>query len=188
MAGHDLYIQLKLTPWSWALLKTLVVWTLESFPTFYGTRKFNTDFTRALYLSLSWARPIQSTSPHSTSTRFILILSTHPRLGLSNGLLHSGTPTNLYAFFSPNSCYIPRPSHPRLNYSNNTWQRRPIHIVFLIWYSKQVDSLIHSVHSLTINSLKILYRHLHIRTQNIKPLSEYPEYTVEFGVVVVCCQ
>jgi hypothetical protein len=38
---------------------------------------FNTEFTRVLHLSLSWARPIQSTSPHHTSTRSILILSLH---------------------------------------------------------------------------------------------------------------
>jgi hypothetical protein len=51
-----------------------------------------------LHLCLSWARPIQSTSPHSTSTRFTLILSTHLRLGLHSGLIPSGFPTNnLYA-------------------------------------------------------------------------------------------
>jgi hypothetical protein len=33
--------------------RSLVVWTLDSFPAFYGTRKFNTEFTRALHLSLS---------------------------------------------------------------------------------------------------------------------------------------
>jgi hypothetical protein len=49
---------------------------------------------------LSWARPIQSTSPHPTSPRSILILCTHPRLGLPRGLFPSGFPTdNLYAFF-----------------------------------------------------------------------------------------
>jgi hypothetical protein len=48
-----------ITPWSWALLeRSLVVWTLDSFPAFYGTRRFNTEFTRALSLSLSWARPM----------------------------------------------------------------------------------------------------------------------------------
>jgi hypothetical protein len=76
-----------------------VVRTLDTFPAFYGTRRLNTEFTRALHLPISWARPIQSTSPHPTSTRSILILSTHPRLGLPSGLFPSGFPTNnLYAF------------------------------------------------------------------------------------------
>jgi hypothetical protein len=37
---------------------------LDSFPAFYGTWRFTTKFTRALHLSLSWARQIQSTAPH----------------------------------------------------------------------------------------------------------------------------
>jgi hypothetical protein len=70
------------------------IYNICSFPVFYGNRRFNTEFTRALYLSLFWARPIQSTLPHSTSTRSILILSNHLRLGLPSGLLPSGFPTN----------------------------------------------------------------------------------------------
>jgi hypothetical protein len=60
-------------------------------------------FTRALHWSLSWARSIQSTPSHPISLRYILILSTHLRLGLPSGHLSSGFPTNiLYAFlFSP---------------------------------------------------------------------------------------
>jgi hypothetical protein len=46
-----------------------------NFPAFYGTRRFITAFTRALYRSLSWARSIQSISSHPTSLRSILILS-----------------------------------------------------------------------------------------------------------------
>jgi hypothetical protein len=49
--------------------------TLDSFSASYGTRRFNTEFARALHLSLSWARPMQSTSPHPISTKSILILS-----------------------------------------------------------------------------------------------------------------
>jgi hypothetical protein len=76
---------------------------LDSFPAFHGTRRFNIEFTRALHLFLSTARPIKSTSPHPTSPRSILILSTHLHLGLPSGLFPSGFPTNnLYAFlFSP---------------------------------------------------------------------------------------
>jgi hypothetical protein len=69
---------LSLTLWSWALLERQpVVKPLDSFQAFYGTRKFITALTTALHLCLSWARPIQSTSPHPTYPRSILILSTH---------------------------------------------------------------------------------------------------------------
>jgi hypothetical protein len=50
--------------WSWELLeRPPAVQPLGSFPAFYGTQRFITAFTRALHLYLSWARPIQSTSP-----------------------------------------------------------------------------------------------------------------------------
>jgi hypothetical protein len=66
---------------------------LKKFPAFHGTRRFITAFTKARHLSLSWARLIQSMSPHRTSRRSILILSSHLRLGLPSGLLPSGFPT-----------------------------------------------------------------------------------------------
>jgi hypothetical protein len=37
-------------------------------------------------LSLSWARPIQSISPHPISPRSILILSAHIHLGLPSNV------------------------------------------------------------------------------------------------------
>jgi hypothetical protein len=42
------------SPWSWTLLEKLpIVQLLKNFPVFYGTRRFITAFTRALYLFLS---------------------------------------------------------------------------------------------------------------------------------------
>jgi hypothetical protein len=62
---------------------------------------FITEFTRALQLYLSWAKPIQSTTLSPISKRSILMLSIHLRLGLPSGLFPSGFPTNyLYTFLS----------------------------------------------------------------------------------------
>jgi hypothetical protein len=50
---------------SWALLeKPPVVQLLKDFPTFYGTWRFITVFTRALHWSLSWTISIQSIPSH----------------------------------------------------------------------------------------------------------------------------
>ena len=61
-------------------------------PAFYGTRGFITAFTSARYLSLFWVRSIQSTPPHPTSWRFILILSSNLRLSFPSGLFPSSIP------------------------------------------------------------------------------------------------
>jgi hypothetical protein len=72
---------------SWALLEEPpIVQPLKNFPASYGTRSFNTVFTRAFHWSLSWAISIQSTPSYPISLRSILILSTHLRLGLPSGL------------------------------------------------------------------------------------------------------
>jgi hypothetical protein len=84
-----------LTPCSRVLLEKLTgFWLVKNFPSFYGTRRFITAFTRASHLSLSWVSSIQSILPHPTSWRSILIFSSHLRLGLSSGLLPSGFPCN----------------------------------------------------------------------------------------------
>ena len=74
---------------------------VKKFPAFYGTRRFITALTSVCHLSLSCASPIQSTYPHSTSWRSILILSTHLHQGLPSGLFPYGFPTKtLYTLFS----------------------------------------------------------------------------------------
>ena len=75
---------------------------VKKFPAFHGTRRFITALTSVRHLSLSWASPIQSTYPHLTSCRSILILYTHLRLGLPSGLLPS--------CFLTKTLYTPLPS------------------------------------------------------------------------------
>ena len=88
-----------LTPWCRVLLEKLTGLQLDKkLPSFYGTRRFITALTSVRHLSLSCASPIQSTHPHPTTWRYILILSNHLRLGLPSGLFPSCFPTKtLYA-------------------------------------------------------------------------------------------
>ena len=88
--------------WSRVLLEKLTVLQLvKKFPAFHGTRRFITVLTSVRHLSLSWANPIQSTYPHPTSWRSILILSTHLRLGLPSGSFPSVSPPRPYTLPCP---------------------------------------------------------------------------------------
>ena len=90
---YILLITYVFTPLSRVILQKLRGFQLlKKFPTFYGTRKIITVFTSACQLSLTSASSIQSIPPHPTSWRYVLILSSHPCLGLSSGLFPSGFP------------------------------------------------------------------------------------------------
>ena len=80
-----------LTPWSRILLEKLTGSAAsQEIPRIFGTRRFITVLTSARQLSLSWTNTIQSPQPPPTSRRSSLILSSHLRLGLPNGLFPSG--------------------------------------------------------------------------------------------------
>ena len=124
-----------LTPWCRVLLEKLTGLQLVKFPAFYGTRRFITALTSVRHLSLSWASPIQSTYPHPTSWRSILILSIHLRLGLPSGLLPSRFPTktlyvplsspitphaqpfSFFSILSPAQYYVRSTDHLALRYA-----------------------------------------------------------------------
>ena len=74
-------------------------------------QKFITVLTSARHLSLSWANSIQSPQPLPISWRSILILSSHIRLGLPNGLFPSGFPTKTLCTPLPSSIHATCPAH-----------------------------------------------------------------------------
>jgi hypothetical protein len=74
---------------------------VKKFPAFHGTRRSITALTSVRHPSLSWASPIQSTYPHSTSWRSILILYTHLHLGLTSGSFPPVSPPRPYTLPSP---------------------------------------------------------------------------------------
>ena len=112
-----------LTPRCRVLLEKLTgLQLVKRFPAFHGTRRFITALTSVRHLSLSWASPIQSIYPHPTSLRSILILSTHLRLGLPNGLFPYGFPTK--------TLYTPLSSPIRA-----TW---PAHLILLHFITRTI--------------------------------------------------
>ena len=86
---------------------------IKKFPPFLWNPKVHYRTHKRPPPVLSWASPIQSTYPHPTSWRSILILSTHLRLGLPSGLFPSGFPTKtLYApLLLTHMRHMPSPSH-----------------------------------------------------------------------------
>ena len=115
-----------LTPWCRVLLEKLTgLQLVKKFPAFHGTPRFITALTSVRHLSLSWASPIQSIYPHSTSWRSILILSTHLRPGLPSGIFPSGFPTK--------TLHTPLSSSIRA--------ACPAHLIFITYYFTNSDKI-----------------------------------------------
>ena len=89
--------------------KRTVFQPVKKFPVFYGTRRFITAVTSVRHLYLSWASPIQSTTPHPTFWRSILILSSHLCLGPPGGSFLQVSPPKpcMHLYFSPYALHAP---------------------------------------------------------------------------------
>jgi hypothetical protein len=89
---------------------------VKKFPIFYGTRRFITAFTSARHLSVSWVGSIQSYTPttHFLKIHLNIILLSSPgsfKWSLSLRFPHENP---VYTSAHPHTCYMLRPSHPRL--------------------------------------------------------------------------
>jgi hypothetical protein len=93
------------------LWKLIVAQLIKKIPAVYGSRRFISVLTRARQLSLSWTTWIQSTLPHSVSSKFVLILSSHLWLGLTRSLFPSGFLTKIFYEFLISPTRATYPTH-----------------------------------------------------------------------------
>ena len=147
--------------WCRVLLEKLTgLQLVKKFPAFHVTRRFITALTSVRHLSLSRANPIQSIYPHPTSWRFILILSTHLRLGLRSGLFPSGFLTK--ALYTPS----PRPYAPHV---------QPISLFSILSPAQYwVRSSNHSVPRYAITSIPLFPRPSSVQIFSSTPYSQTP--------------
>jgi hypothetical protein len=114
-------------------VKLTVILLLQNYPTFYGTRRYITVFTRSLQWSLSCAKSIQSLLTNYSSPRSILILSTHLYLGFPSVLFPSDISSISYMHsFSPQFMQHSLP----ISYSSAPWFQTPSPL-FLPEYQRQ---------------------------------------------------
>ena len=85
---------------------------VKKFPAFHGTERFITAPTSVHHLSLSWASPIESTYPHPTCWRSILMFQPS-MLSSSQWSLSLQFPNQdpIYPPLLTHTCHMPSPSH-----------------------------------------------------------------------------
>jgi hypothetical protein len=110
------------------LLSNLLTYTMKQSPSWEANRfSASQEIPRILWNPKVHYRthkrpppvPIQSTYPHPTSWRNILILSSHLRLGLPSGLLSSDFVTSTLYTPLPHTYHMPCPSHSSRFYHPN---------------------------------------------------------------------
>lgn len=110
-------------------------WQFLSWSGILWNPKVFTVFTIGRHTFQSSARLIQ-TSSHPVSSRYILTLPFHPRLGLARGTFPSGAPTDLCKYFShAHASYIRSRSRPPPDLPNNTGKQ------YRSWRSSPYSSL-----------------------------------------------
>ena len=110
----------------------------QEIPPILWNQNFINAFISASHLSLSWASSIQSIPPHLTSWRCILILSSHPRLGLPSGLFLSRFPHRnpIYSSPLPHTCYVPLPTLSSLyDQAKNIGRGVQVIKLFILYFS-----------------------------------------------------
>ena len=111
------------TPWSRVLLEKLTGFAAnQEIPCILWNLKVHYHTYKRCHLSLSWANSIQSPQPLPTSFSYTLILSSHLRLGLPNGLFPSRYPTKTLCTPLPSSLCATCPAHLiLLDFITRTW-------------------------------------------------------------------
>jgi hypothetical protein len=113
------------------LEKPSVALLLKNFPTFYGTRRFITVFTRALHWFLSRINPVHTITSYFTNIHINIIFP--PTSNLPSGLFPFGFPTKYYTHSASLPCvlHVLSISSSLKDHSNYIW-RRVLVMKFLI--------------------------------------------------------